>query len=184
MKCPTCKSDSLEPSFIEKLFRSHSCSQCNGDWILIEDFVYWSVRSDVAAVEQDAAGYLAEDTKNALICPVTGTIMQKYRISNASDHKLDYSPKVGGVWLDSGEWQYLKEQGLAPQIGSIFTDSWQNQLRANDTQATFVSLYEKKFGSEDYRKAKEVRAWLVSNDKKAELRAYLLAEDPYGGKGS
>ncbi|MFK7976411.1 MAG: zf-TFIIB domain-containing protein [Halioglobus sp.] len=183
MKCPSCKTDSLEPAFIEKQFRAHSCSTCSGDWILIEDFVYWSERSEVAPPEQDAAGYLPEDSKNALICPVTGTIMQKYRISNASDHKLDYSPQVGGVWLDAGEWQFLKGQGLASQIGRIFTDSWQSQLRAKDTQATFVSLYERKFGTDDYRKAQEVRAWLASSDKKAELRAYLLAEDPYGGSG-
>ena len=43
-------------------------------------------------------------------------------------------------------------------------------------------VYIKKFGLEDYEKIKEIRAWLNSKDNRAELRAYLLAEDPYAAR--
>lgn len=179
MKCPGCKADALVPSFLEDSFRARSCKSCRGSWILIEDFVYWSERNGPIDSQKLGVQYVPEDSKHALICPVTGGIMQKYRISNGSDHKLDYSPQVGGVWLDPGEWDYLKEQGLAGCIGSIFTDSWQKQLRDNNTKATFTALYQRKFGHADYEKIREVRQWLVAHPDRTELKAYLLTNDPY-----
>lgn len=180
MKCPSCKTDSLQPCFIENSFRAHECASCGGDWILIEDFVVWAERNDAELLNKQESSYELEDSKLALICPVTGAIMLKYRISSDTDHKLDYSPLVGGVWLDKGEWEYLKEQGLASNINSIFTEHWQKQIRQSDAKATFADLYEKKFGQDDYQKIKELREWLESKPNKAELRAYLLARDPYG----
>jgi Zn-finger nucleic acid-binding protein len=105
--------------------------------------------------------------------------MQKFRINNDTSHKLDYSPKIGGVWLDAGEWEYLKEQGIAGSLNRIFTEQWQRQLRENDTRATLEQLYISKFGEADYAKLKELREWLDGKQNKAEMRAFLLAEDPY-----
>lgn len=178
MKCPSCKSHTLSPSFIDGLFRSHHCENCNGDWVLIEDYVGW-VERNKSELEQKEAVYTLEDSKNALICPVTGTIMQKFRINNDSTHKLDYSPRVGGVWLDAGEWEYLKSQGIACSLNKIFTDQWQKQLRDNDTKSTLEQLYIKKFGEADYKKVKELREWMNNKATRSELRAYLMAEDPY-----
>ena len=181
MKCPSCKTDTLQPCFIESSFRAHTCSACQGNWILIEDFVTWSERNNADLANTTDTPYELEDSKSALLCPLTGSIMLKYRISADTDHKLDYSPRVGGVWLDKGEWEYLKEQGIASKVNSVFSDHWQKQIRVNDTKATFEALYEKKFGEEDYQKVKELRGWLEASPNKAELRAYLLANDPYGG---
>jgi Zn-finger nucleic acid-binding protein len=178
MKCPSCQSDSLTPSFIDGLFRSHHCQQCQGNWLLIEDYVSWVERNKSELKQEDAA-YELEDSKAALLCPVTGAIMQKYRINNDAEHKLDYSPQVGGVWLDAGEWEYLKAQNIACSLNKIFTRQWQKQLRDNDTKATFAQLYKDKFGEADYEKVKELRRWLNEHENKAELRSYLLAEDPY-----
>ncbi|SIS76842.1 MAG: hypothetical protein C9355_00110 [Thalassolituus maritimus] len=177
MNCPSCKKDSLKPSFIEDGFRAHSCLLCKGNWILIEDFVAWMEKGDQTFSGSDS--YVADDSKKALLCPVTGTIMQKYKIKSDSDHKLDYSPHVGGVWLDAGEWEYLKEHGLAAQINSILTDQWQKQLREEGTASNFVSLYKSKFGEDDYLKVKEIREWLENHPDKAELRRYLMAQNPY-----
>lgn len=178
MKCPSCKKDALKAGFLEDGLRSHRCRLCHGDWFLVEDFVAWQERSD-AELSEAAAEYELEDSRGAMLCPMTGTIMQKYRISNDTEHKLDYSPPVGGVWLDAGEWQYLKERSLAHQVNSILTDQWQRRLREDNAALTFTALYEKKFGAEDYAKVREIRTWLSENRNKAELRRYLLADDPY-----
>ena len=34
----------------------------------------------------------------------------------------------------------------------------------------------------DYEKVKEIRQWLVEHPQKADLRAYLFAEDPYSAR--
>jgi len=180
MKCPSCKKESLVPSFIEASFRGHTCAVCGGNWILIQDFISWSEINQDGFGEAKDVEYELEESQGTLICPIAKTIMHKYRINSSTDHKLDFSPRVGGVWLDSGEWQYLREHGLARTINSIFTDQWQKQIRKNDKQTLFSELYERKFGTEDYQKIKELRAWLEASESKFELRSYLLAENPYG----
>jgi Zn-finger nucleic acid-binding protein len=178
MKCTYCKQGRLLPTFIEGQFRAHQCDQCEGQWLYIEDFVTWQeTNPDFEFKSEDH--YEVDDTKQALLCPVTGTLMQKFRYSKDTAHKLDYSASVGGVWLDKGEWAYLKEFGIAGCINKIFTEQWQKQLREGHAQATFADLYRSKFGSEDYEKAKAIRSWLIDHPAKAELRAYLMAQDPY-----
>ncbi len=39
------------------------------------------------------------DTKEAMLCLVTRTMMRKFKISATDTHRLDYSTAVGGLWL-------------------------------------------------------------------------------------
>ncbi|GLS24649.1 zf-TFIIB domain-containing protein [Marinibactrum halimedae] len=181
MKCTACKQGNLIPSFIEGLFRSHTCSHCQGNWILIEDYVSWKERNPEFSFSESAA-FESEDSKNALLCPISGTIMQKYRISHNSEHRLDYSPSVGGVWLDKGEWEFLKSEGLAGSLNTIFTARWQKSIREASAKETFSEVYREKFGDADYQKLKEMREWVMSHKNRADIRAYLLAEDPYSAE--
>jgi len=103
----------------------------------------------------------------------------KYRISKDSSHRLDLSPDVGGIWLDKGEWEYLKKAGLAHQLNTIFTTPWQRKVRSESAKDTFEQMYRKKFGNEDYEKIKSMRAWLVAHPHRNALRAFLMAEDPW-----
>jgi hypothetical protein len=43
-------------------------------------------------------------------------------------------------------------------------------------------FYHKKFGDDLYANIKEMRRWLNTQPHKADLRAYLMAEDPYSAK--
>ena len=178
MKCPNCATNSLNPSYLEGLFRAHTCVNCNGNWLLVEDYVAWKERNPEYIYSNEAV-FEAEDTKRALLCPVSGTIMHKYKIAHDSTHKLDYSPGVGGVWLDKGEWEYLKEKNLAGSMNKVFTAQWQKSIRDKNAEITFADIYLEKFGEESYAKVKEVREWLNNHSSKADLRAYILAEDPY-----
>ena len=178
MKCPKCNGKHLVQNFIEGLFRSHACKNCGGNWLLVEDYVAWKERNPEYEFTQEAA-FEAEDTKNAMLCPVTGAIMQKYKITHDSEHRLDYSPAVGGVWLDKGEWEYLIEKKLAGSLNKLFTSQWQKSIRDNSTKLTLSDVYKEKFGAESYVKAKEIREWLSDHPSKADLRSYILADDPY-----
>ncbi|WP_026957358.1 zf-TFIIB domain-containing protein [Aliagarivorans taiwanensis] len=184
MKCTSCKQGDLTPCFIEGQFRAHTCTHCGGNWILIEDFVAWKERNadyvfaENIAFESDEAS----DTKKALICPVSGAIMRKFRISSTNEHRVDYSAAVGGIWLDSGEWELLKSEGLAGSLNALVTKQWQNQIKEQSAKQSFSDIYNDKFGDETYAKVKAIRTWLESQPQRADLRAYILAEDPYSAE--
>ncbi|WP_165856111.1 zf-TFIIB domain-containing protein [Marinobacter sp. JSM 1782161] len=178
MNCTSCKQGKLIPNFLEPQLRSHACNHCGGDWLLVEDYVAWKENNPEFTVAEHA-DFEIEDTQHALLCPATGAIMHKYHIANDSDHKLDYSPRVGGIWMDKGEWTYLKLANLAGSLNRIFTDQWQQAIRTQSARETFEDIYQERFGEDDYRKARDVREWLRNNANRADLRAYILAEDPY-----
>lgn len=184
MNCTSCKNGALLPSFIEGQFRAHTCSNCGGNWILIEDFVSWKERNSDYKFSDDITIEESEisDSKKAIICPASGTIMRKFRISSENEHKVDYSSVVGGIWLDKGEWDLLKSEGLAGCLNSVVTQNWQRNIRLNSAKQNFAEIYSSKFGKEDYAKIKEMRDWLLSQEQKSDLRAYLLAEDPYSAE--
>ncbi|WP_444938129.1 TFIIB-type zinc ribbon-containing protein [Microbulbifer sp. JMSA002] len=184
-RCTSCKKGVLKPVVIEQLFRAHTCSSCGGNWILVEDYLTWKRKnpeyqfSDNIAVLNEI---VAEDTKKAILCPVTGMIMQKLKITAGSEHRLDYSPTVGGIWLDKGEWELLRAEGLAASLNSLVTHEWQKKVRDTRAQETFSEVYRSRFGEELYDKVKEIREWLHSQEKKADILAYLTAEDPYSAE--
>ena len=184
MNCTSCKNGALFPSFIEGQFRAHTCSTCGGNWILIEDFVSWKERNSEYKFSDDITieEYEISDSKKAIICPASGKIMRKFRISSENEHKVDYSSVVGGLWLDKGEWELLKSEGLAGCLNSVVTQNWQRNIRLNSSKQNFSEIYASKFGAEDYAKIKEMRTWLLSQEQKSDLRAYLLAEDPYSAE--
>lgn len=181
MKCTSCKEGVLSPSFLEGLFRAHTCTVCGGNWVLIEDYVAWKERHPEHTFSEKA-DFEIEETKNAMLCPMTGSIMQKFRLTHDSDRRLDYSPSVGGVWLDKGEWEYLKQEQLAGSLNSIFTAHWQKSIRDDSAKNTLSELYRERFGEESYTKAQEMREWLNAHPRKADIRAYILAEDPYSAE--
>ena len=121
----------------------------------------------------------AEDSKRALFCPVSGVMMRKFKLSASNDHRIDYSSAVGGIWLDKGEWDLLKAEGLAGSLNSVVTQHWQNNLKAQTAKDSFNDIYTDKFGKENYAKVKAFREWLESQNDKADLRAYVVAQNPY-----
>lgn len=185
MKCTSCANGVLKPTFIDELFRAHTCSACEGNWILIQDYVAWKERNpghrfaDNLEVDQEKG---VAESNQALLCPVSGQIMQKYRLSAATEHRLDYSSAVGGLWLDRGEWELLKTEGLAGSLNAVVTSQWQLRIREESAVETFSGLYQAKFGEAVYDKVRELREWLNAQEHKADLRAYLLAEDPYSAE--
>jgi len=181
MKCTSCSNGELLPSFIDGQFRAQTCANCGGNWILIEDYVTWKERNPQFSFNESVSCEV-EETQAAMLCPVTGTIMRKLRISTLTSHRLDYSASVGGVWLDKGEWTLLKKEGLAGSLNAVLTNHWQRNIRLNTTKDNFSEIYKDKFGLDTYDKVKTLREWLYCQPNKADLRSYLLADDPYSAQ--
>lgn len=176
MKCSSCGTGRLEPSYFEGLFACHSCSDCGGDLILLGDFLRWqelNPESDlIASTDVEVA---LEETSKAMICPLSGTIMTKYRISADTEHRLDLSPTINAVWLDKGEWSLLKEQGLANKLNSIFTEHWQREIRATESSEVISELNERRFG-EHYPQIKAFKKLIAGMENRSEVIAYLLGD--------
>lgn len=179
MRCPTCKTDTLKPSYLEDMLPAHHCEHCGGDWLMLKDFLLWRERHAKISNEEVDIQEEVQDSKTALLCPVSGTVMFKYRISGDNPHRLDLSPAVHGVWLDRGEWLLLKKEGLAMSLNQIFTDPWQTKIKQQTARETFAAMYEQQFGEENYQRLQAFRQWLYEQDKKDAMLSYLFAQDPY-----
>jgi len=183
MNCTSCRKGILEANLIEGQLSANTCSSCGGNWILIEDFVAWKERNpNYDFTENMCIEPESFDTKKALLCPVSGSIMRKFLISANNEHRVDYSAAVGGLWLDKGEWEIIKTEGLAGSLNAIVTQQWQHQIRTQSAKQNFSDIYQDKFGDEAYTKIKAFREWLIKHPQKADLSAYLLAEDPYSAE--
>ncbi|WP_444915063.1 TFIIB-type zinc ribbon-containing protein [Microbulbifer sp. TRSA007] len=185
LNCTSCKDGVLKHGFIEELFRGYTCSSCGGNWILVEDFLSWKRQNPEYQFSKDLSSLndmLIEDSKQAILCPVSGAIMQKIRIMVGSEHRIDYSAVVGGIWLDKGEWELLKSEGLAGSLNFLVTHEWQKKIRNSKAQENFSEIYRSKFGDKRYKKVKEFREWLYAQGQRVDLLAYLNAEDPYSAE--
>jgi len=179
MKCTSCNQGALNPAYLENLFPCHTCSNCGGNLVMLSDYLRWAKdNKDTEFVSDNTKAVEADETGKAMICPKTGKLMTKYRISKDSDHRLDLSPLISAIWLDKGEWELLKQSGLAGCLNNIFTDHWQREIHSDQAADVLTALYERKFG-DDYQLIKDFRAMLNKMESRSEVIAYLIADDPY-----
>jgi len=183
MQCTSCKNGVLVPTQLEDQFPARRCTRCGGNWIYLYDYLRWLDQGGATSAQEGSYQVEAQETEQAMLCPKTGSLMLKYRISKDSSHLLDLSAEVSGIWLDKGEWDLLKSEGLATRLNAIFTEPWQKNIRSQTTRDVMQALYKEKFGVDGYEKIKAIRTWLSTSPNKAHLIAYLLAEDPYSTHG-
>lgn len=182
MHCPKCKTVEMTDSNLEPELANQYCPSCEGNWLFLEDYLNWKITHDKEVLPQNDESLNIEeiiDTKTALLCPISGGLMSKFRISNQSEHRLDISAKCGGIWLDKGEWELLKEFKLTLELNRIFTDSWQNQLRSATTKDVLTKLYNERFGEQDYQKLIEIKHWIDQHPKQKLIRSFLMNNDPW-----
>lgn len=181
MKCTSCDAGNLVPAYLENLFLVHSCTHCGGSLIFLKDYLRWLESNPEnlnADTKESCALADAEDQKKALLCPVTGKLMRKFRITAGSDHRLDLSGEVNAIWIDKGEWELLRSAGLGGKLNQIFTSSWQQKVRDANSREVLHSWYEREFG-EHFEAIEAFRERIAGLDNRAEIIAYLVDEDPY-----
>jgi len=177
MKCTSCGKATLNSSYLEPQLPCYNCPSCGGNLLMLTDFLRWKDNNSVEAT-QNTIHIEAEETSKAMICPKTGGLMTKYKISKDTEHRLDLSPSINAVWMDKGEWELLKEHGVANKLNSIFTDHWQDDIRSGESSDIMSAIYENKFG-EHYAEIKAFRELLLKKEYRSQAIAYLMAEDPY-----
>ena len=176
MQCTVCKAGELKASSLEGLCSCLQCSNCQGYWVLISD--YLEAKALELSIDETLVNHVAV-VKKAILCPVSSTVMLKYRLSAQSEHKVNLSPAANGFWLEKGLWELIKQQGLAKNLTQVFTEPWQRKIRAIVALAIFEDYYNEELGKEHHAKLKALREWLNNQPKKAEMLAYINAIDPY-----
>ncbi|WP_370979468.1 zf-TFIIB domain-containing protein [Agaribacterium sp. ZY112] len=179
MNCTSCKNGTLKPNYLDGSLLVHQCTNCKGNWLYISDYLRWLELGGKTKQNNASTTINIEESNKALLCPVSGSLMTKYKISHDSTHRLDFSASANGVWLDSGEWELLKEKSLSHSLTDVFTSHWQKELRSQEAKTVLSTIYQGQFGNDDYEKIKQTKTWLDSNPNKAKLIAYLLDENPY-----
>ena len=153
------------------------CPKSGGQWIPLQSYYIWQERSvsRTRPLPPDYEPQAAADAlQRALICQESGCIMVRYRVGNGLDFQIDRSPKTGGVWLDSGEWDALKSKGLHEELHLIFSAPYQRRLRTELSSAQLQDRFRQRIGEKDFERAQEVKVWLEQHPKRRDILAYLL----------
>ncbi len=186
-KCPVCKIE-LKHVLLEQNLPAYSCSDCEGFWIASDEYFSWLSPQDAGLsvdqidVEQgEPAPLPVADSKKALLCPDCGHILRRFRVWPDIAFHLDRCGGCNGIWFDRNEWQMLKLKNLHHAAHVFFTDAWQEKRRGEEMRRRLASMYQEKFGTEDYQKIQEIRKWLEAHPHGSQLLAYLTDSDPYQG---
>ncbi|CAA6825045.1 MAG: Unknown protein [uncultured Thiotrichaceae bacterium] len=186
MQCTACQTGTLTPSTLSGSLNCHVCDHCGGHWLKLDDYMQWHGKQAIkpAVVDEIGVEVDAVESKNALLCPETGAIMTKFRISSDTEHKLDWSGAAAGIWLDKGEWDLLVEKGVADKLNQIFSDEYQQQIQETTVRNTREARFEEQLGAENYSRLKLVRTWMheQSAQDRAVMISFLVSKDPFGDK--
>lgn len=163
----------LEPGLIVK-----RCPESAGCWISSAAYWLWQQELQAASGPLRADDPVASDDRGrgALLCPESGTILLRYRVALALPFFVERSPATGGVWLDRGEWQALKQFGLHNRLHLIFTGVYQERLRREEVQQAREAGLRRLLGA-DFPVVADLRAWLLGHPARARVLAWLQQQD-------
>jgi len=181
MKCPICKTDSLEISVLKDDVPARTCSTCGGIWISSNVYLAWLHTRKVDAAELPGSSSFDPkwETKELKLCPDCGHILARYKIFPNVDYYLDRCKNCNGIWFDKHEWDALAERDLHDNLNDFFTHPWQDRLHRQETSTHMEAIYISKFGAADYEHIQQVREWLKDHPQRGMLLAFLQADDPY-----
>jgi Zn-finger nucleic acid-binding protein len=181
MLCPVCKTIPLEDKELELGLKGYVCNRCGGNWLRRQDYEAWrETDAQLSSICCDNSDYSPEyDNKSANFCPDCGRILIKYKVSGNLPFYVDHCGTCNGIWFDKYEWESIVKNGLHEKVKNFFTEAWQTQIKKEMTRQRFEDIYRQKFGELNYNKLKELRKWIYESDKKGEIIAFLIDEDPY-----
>lgn len=180
MQCPNCGAPLGAPVISEADPPTITCAACHGVWVDSNAYLTWVAgRTPEAAADLTPDDTPVADTQNLKLCPSCRRFLTRYHILPGTRFHVERCGHCNGVWFDAGEWETVVRHRLQDKVNRLFTQSWQDQIRAAEAQRSLERLYLERFGAEDYARVREIRAWLDASPQRAMLLAYLQARDPY-----
>lgn len=165
----------MEQVTLESGLQAYRCPLTGGHYIASGDYMTW-LQAQPARLphlpESGEHGDLPADSSRTLICPESGTIMARYKVGHGFGFSIDRSI-TGGVWLDVGEWEALKERNFHDEIHLVFTAPWQKHVRTAHAQATYEETLKSALGDELLERLTSLRSELMEHPHKNLAHAYL-----------
>lgn len=170
--------DEVEPGLIG--FRP-----ANGDggwWLRHQDILKWRMQAiDVDVIDDDDEEDVAiaseqlvlTDSASGKRCPEDGAFLIRYRVGHDLPFHIDRCGHCCSVWLDPGEWDALRQAGLARSLHLIATAPWQKAVREQITKEVYESRVASILGPDDYHKVNEMLDWMKVHPKLDTITAYL-----------
>ena len=181
MNCPICKQPLVFHTLLESQLPAYQCPQCEGCWISANEYLRWlqTQGPQLPPKLEPDPNVPTWDTPQLKVCPGCGHFLIRYRVLPHVQFYLDRCGHCNGVWLDKGELEVLVAHNLQDKINQLFTQPWQTRIQEEEAHAALDKMYLERFGAADYKKAQEIREWLLHHPQRAMLLAYLKADNPY-----
>jgi len=176
MQCPSCSSYTLKPTKLDSGLPARKCGKCSGVYLSMLSYRAWLESNPVVDKRDRITNAEPSDNDKILSCPSCSRLMVKYRFNTNLDrtNHIDICTHCQDVWLDSGEWEFLKLLEKHTELGSITSDDWQIKNIRQNSANHFERRYKKLLGDEEYLFLKNVADWLNTNPNKQEIIHYLL----------
>ena len=174
MNCPSCKSKhTFKPIKLNGSLPARECPECKG--ILIDLLSYRAWREKWQDIEESIDPVVSEvaNSSSALLCPKCSRVMLKYRIGSKSRNTVDVCSNCDDAWLDNGEWELLGALALQSKLTNIFTEPWQQRIKAEQIENQQYERDAALIGSEEMTKIEELISWLDGHPKRQELLRIL-----------
>ncbi|MEO7098647.1 MAG: hypothetical protein ABI162_04755 [Luteolibacter sp.] len=165
----------MEQITLESGLNAWRCEKTGGHYIPSGAYLQW-VQQQPARLphlpEPSEPTALSTDAAGVLICPETGTFMSRFKVGHGFPFSIDRSI-TGGVWLDGGEWEALRQRNFHDEIHLVFTSPWQKQVRNEKAQATYEETLKASLGSDLLERLTLLRNELLDHPHKNLAFAYL-----------
>lgn len=185
MRSPVYPEVNLEPKEIEPGLMAYECPRSGGVWITLQAFEQWKAQqsSKTCAVSNHSPVAVDDSKLPALICPESGCVLLRYKVGHGLQFHVDRSPVTGGIWLDRGEWETLRQKGLHVDLNLIFTASYQRDVRAVEYAQSLEKAYRERIGEPDFGRVKDFKAWMTQHAQGNDILCYLSdRNDEKGGE--
>lgn len=174
MRCACEAQNPLLPVQLPRGPAASGCEACGGAALALADYRRWRDQAPYDAGDRPGV-LVVEDSAAARPCPSCARLMQRLRVGGTPEFRLDRCPGCALLWLDRGEWEALRGNGLALMVEEITSERWQRDLQASEVRALRETQLRDKHGAERMAELARMRDWLQAQPQRDELLALLRA---------
>lgn len=176
MKSPVGNHKALVGAEIAEGLHVYQCPETAGVWIPARAYWSWLQAQPERLKHLPQSGAVSESSDDDIavkLCPESGTLMFPYRVGHGFNFRIDRSV-TGGIWLDGGEWEQLKERNFHDELHLVFAAPWQRAERIAQQKAVIEKSFRAKLGDELYDRLSSLHGELAGHPHRAEAIALLL----------
>ncbi len=177
LKCSCPAHAPMQPVALAEALLAVQCGACGGMLMAMDDWRAWKAGGESLvphAVEDDLIEVF--DAASVRHCPACDRLMQRLRVSEGPDFRIDRCVACQNVWFDPGEWRAIVSRGLAGRLDELLSDGWQRRLQTEEVREVRIAALRRRYGNDCIDELDRIRAWLDTQPHRDELLALLRAD--------